>query len=70
MNPVKVNEIPTVIRVVVCHDGEIRHGALLPPEADGVEEVERLNAESPSCGHHSVESYRNERFSKARTTNL
>jgi hypothetical protein len=68
MNQVKVDLIPAVIRVIVCHDGEIRHGAFLPPETDGLEELRRANMENPSCGHHSVESYRNERFSKARAT--
>lgn len=69
MEPLKVDSIPTVIRVIVCHDGEFRHMGILPPESDGLEELKRMNAENPSCGHHNIETYRNQRFSKRSSTN-
>lgn len=68
MRPVLVDKIPAVLYVIVCYDGEIRHGSSVP-EAAALEAVKTLNGLHPQCGHHSAETYKNQRYAKGRGSN-
>lgn len=68
MRPVQVDKIPAVLHVIVCCDGEIRHGASVP-DAARLEAVKTLDTLHPKCGHHSAETYKNQRYSKGRGSN-